>query len=79
MAVRSILVKDTLAVAKVALFGKNAEHSYSEGDVVKVSAVYPKQYNNKLQLSTCTGSTCEVRTQKMLYHDVCTQPSDCKR
>lgn len=62
LAVRSLLIKEQKDTAKVCL-GPNAETNYASGDCVKVSAVYPKTYYQKLQLTTSPASTCEVQVK----------------
>lgn len=66
LAVRSLLIKDQKDTAKVCLFGPNAETNYASGDCVKVSAVYPKTYYQKLQLTTSPASTCEVQFKSII-------------
>lgn len=66
LAVRSLLIKDQKDTAKVCLFGPNAETNYASGDCVKVSAVYPKTYYQKLQLTTSPASTGEVQFKSII-------------
>ncbi|XP_062620761.1 uncharacterized protein LOC134282379 [Saccostrea cucullata] len=60
LAVRSLILKDQKTTAKVCLFANNAELHFNHGDVVKVSAVYKKQYNQRTQLTSSPGTVCEM-------------------
>lgn len=60
LAVKSLILKDQKTTAKVCLFADNAELPFNAGDVVKVSAVYKKQYNQRAQLTSSPASVCEV-------------------
>ncbi|XP_033731737.1 uncharacterized protein LOC117342277 [Pecten maximus] len=57
--VRALILKDSQTTAKVCLFGGNAEMQFEEGNMVNVSAVYPKKYLNRDQLTTSPISTCQ--------------------
>lgn len=48
---------------KVCLFGQNAESNFSIGDVLQVSAVYSKTYQNNMQLPSSPSTKCEVRNK----------------
>lgn len=54
----SLILKDQKTTAKVCLFANNAELPFNA--VVKVSAVYKKQYNQRAQLTSSPASVCEM-------------------
>lgn len=58
--VKALLLKDVTAKAKVCLFGDNASSNYAKGDVVQLSAVFPKTFQNQKQLTTSPISKCQV-------------------
>lgn len=58
--VKALLLKDVTAKAKVCLFGDNASSNYAREDVVQVSAVFPKTFQNQKQLTTSPISKCQV-------------------
>ncbi|CAC5406345.1 unnamed protein product [Mytilus coruscus] len=57
--VKSIILKDKTATAKICLFGKNAELDYQKWNMVEVSAVYPKAYYNVTQLTSTSTTKCQ--------------------
>ncbi|KAJ8300230.1 hypothetical protein KUTeg_005733 [Tegillarca granosa] len=57
--VKSLILKDKTATAKVCLFGKNAELNFEMGNMVEVSAVYPKVYCNVTQLTSTALTKCQ--------------------
>lgn len=61
--VRALMMKDNSSKVKVCLFGQNAESNFSIGDVLQVSAVYSKTYQNNMQLPSSPSTKCEVRNK----------------
>lgn len=57
--VRALMMKDNTSKVKVCLFGQNAETNFSIGDVLQVSAVYSKAYQNNMQLTSSPTTKCE--------------------
>ncbi|WAR24655.1 hypothetical protein MAR_038324, partial [Mya arenaria] len=60
LAVRSLALKDASGPAvKVTLFEKFATDTYNPEAVIEVSGVYQKTYNNRVQLTATSSTTCQ--------------------
>lgn len=58
--IKSLILKDKTATAKICLFGKNAKLDYRPGNMLEVSGVYPKEYRNVTQLASTKTTKCQV-------------------
>ncbi|WAR18834.1 hypothetical protein MAR_000672, partial [Mya arenaria] len=64
LAVRSLALKDASGPAvKVTLFEKFATETYNPEAVIEVSGVYQKTYNNRVQLTATSSTTCQVNDE----------------
>lgn len=60
LAVRSVAVKDTTSVVKVALFEKNAESNFIPNSCIEITGLFKKNYQDRTQLTATHATTCQV-------------------
>ena len=66
LAIRSLAVKDQSSLVKVALFEDNAKMQFERNQVVQVSSVYKKTFNNIEQLTATPHSECQVGIKRQI-------------